>query len=124
MKSRWDKFADATFTEPFESPKEAASGKRVGQTEPSTTKYYQTNNTLSPFDAQKLDKEDQLVKLAKAQIVTSAMSTQIYDPSNYSPLNLPKRIVLFFCTFLFVASALFSTLTIYSADLIFDPTSK
>ena len=75
MKSRWDKFADATFTEPFESPKEAASGKRVGQTEPSTTKYFQTNNTLSPFDAQKLDKEDQLVKLAKDQIVTSAMST-------------------------------------------------
>tara|TARA_B100001094_G_C18135213_1_gene774659 strand:+ start:743 stop:1147 length:405 start_codon:yes stop_codon:yes gene_type:complete len=89
MKSRYDKSSTATQTEPFQSAEEALAGAKVGQTEPNTTNYFQTNNTLSPFDAQKLAKEDQLVKLTKDQTVTSAMSTQIYNPSEYTPLNLP-----------------------------------
>ena len=89
MKSRYDKSSTATQTEPFESAEEAQAGDIVGQTEPNTTKYFQQENNVSPFDAEKLAKEDHLVKMAQDKIVTSNMSTQIYDPPEFSPRNLP-----------------------------------
>ena len=79
MKSRYDKSSNATATN-NQTEKEAKEGKKVGQTPPSTTNYFQQQNTLSPFDADKLPKEDQLVKLMKDQKVTSKMSGKVYDP--------------------------------------------
>ena len=88
MKSRWDKFAESTFTEPFETAKDAANGEVVGQTRPEATKYFQKENNVSPFDVEKLNKKDHLVELMKDKIVTSKMSNQIYNPSEYAPKNL------------------------------------
>ena len=92
MKSRYDKSANATATKPFETEKEAKDGKKVGTTPPSTTNYFQQQNTLSPFDADKLPKEDQLVKLMKDKTVTSKMSGKIYDPKILHAVTLKPLI--------------------------------